>query len=439
MKLLVVTALTLCFGWTELLHADCLQDLRRMGLSLRSLASFAQFFAGGGDGTVLKVTSLDPQQAGVFLVVSKLPTSWPPGAPPGPASELALKRLQQLLDSGTPILFRDAAHDFAGATRGKSDIDVALSQHLGQKPLPCLLVTADSDPFMVEHETKHLSDILAIAAPLARLQILADEQKLSGTEANAIATFLLEQRAYTVERAALDRELAQRPSMEIWPSGKKLKDHAAERMQAIARLFTADGHYPGPVTTSLSAIEARDPALYSELKQMIAKHMEADTDLTVENILPLHFKQGAREVSFKAAETALQQVRAFQNDPALKEKVEFLIRLGRVSKFEPKMPPRNAEIAQRVADNAVYWIAHVQGDSLQLDTPLRLTTPPDQLRGGQRLTVNEAFRAGNLGDPEVFWNEMGLGTQFRARFPTDDAFWKSPLSLWQVYEQLKSQ
>ena len=44
---------------------------------------------------------------------------------------------------------------------------------------------------------------------------------------------------------------------------------------------------------------------------------------------------------------------------------------------------------------------------------------------------------GRLGPLLSFWDKLGLKKVFRRRFPTDDDFWGSPLSLVEVYRELK--
>lgn len=55
---------------------------------------------------------------------------------------------------------------------------------------------------------------------------------------------------------------------------------------------------------------------------------------------------------------------------------------------------------------------------------------------GSRFTVYERLRRGDFGTLDQFWQRLGLQTEFRKTFPTDDGFWSSSESLAGIHERL---
>ena len=92
--------------------------------------------------------------------------------------------------------------------------------------------------------------------------------------------------------------------------------------------------------------------------------------------------------------------------------------------------------ALRAVSQAAGLASRILEDIANLDKPINKTSLTN-LPFGAKLTFNQSIRSGNLGSLTDLWTRLGLEEEFRGQFGTDEEYWQSPLSFWQLYTQFK--
>ncbi|MFA5829551.1 MAG: hypothetical protein WC843_03585 [Candidatus Gracilibacteria bacterium] len=172
----------------------------------------------------------------------------------------------------------------------------------------------------------------------------------------------------------------------------------------------------------------RHPTVRKHLEKTIGMHFEGENPKTLRDVIAAYPET---RILFESQESALSDQQ--------KEAYQLLDGLGQIGK--PRISQKDALTSFRKADSLAFEIRWSRDRLSQvLDTvmkPINTARNLDYVLPGTMLTLYEVLRRDEKNAVDM-WRKVGLEKEFRGKFPTDDLFWRSDKSLFEIYKILKS-
>lgn len=221
----------------------------------------------------------------------------------------------------------------------------------------------------------------------------------------------------------LDTMLADALPLKISPSEQR-RHRESEIFDDLKEYLTTDSNR---LAVALNILN--QPAVRDHLSEDYGFAFTEDGPKTLDDVLHAHPQT---RLIFEQEELSLteEQQTAYN----------ILDSLGQV--YKPRYSKEEALESFRKANSTALnlrWSRDRLRQELETITqPMNTARNLDEMIAGDTLGLYELLRRDNKGAIDI-WKKLGLEQQFRHRFPNDQAFWNSDLSLLDIYKLLKTE